>query len=167
MFSRVFYDIANFDGLCISQLYSGSLVHMFIRAPMGYLLFEAFKGTWVVVIWLWTCLFSPFLVDIWHLISSTFDVMQTKRLRKLVESVLGWTVDEDTEIDEYDGVSIFLLNTLCHSKCYVQWDWAVRHALMSTLIILVAQFNLSVFYTWSLQYAPVVVSEEDATIKDD
>ena len=46
MFSRVFYDIANFDGLCISQLYSGSLVHMFIRAPMGYLLFEAFKGTW-------------------------------------------------------------------------------------------------------------------------
>ena len=36
----------------------------------------------------------------------TFDVMQTKRLRKLVESVLGWTVDEDAEIDEYDEVSI-------------------------------------------------------------
>ncbi|KAG0565678.1 hypothetical protein KC19_7G006300 [Ceratodon purpureus] len=44
---------------------------------------------------------------------------KTKRLRKLVESVLGWTVDEDTEIDEDD------------------------------------------------EYAPVVVSEEDATIKDD
>lgn len=44
---------------------------------------------------------------------------KTRRLRKLVESSLGWTVEEDTEIDEDD------------------------------------------------EYAPVVVSEEDATIKDE
>lgn len=42
---------------------------------------------------------------------------KTKRLRKLVESVLGWTIDDDTELDEDD------------------------------------------------EYAPVVVSEEDASIK--
>lgn len=40
------------------------------------------------------------------MITPTFDVMQTKKLRKLVESVLGWTIDEDAEIDEDDEVSI-------------------------------------------------------------
>ena len=58
-----------------------------------------------MIIWLGKCLYSPFLLDVSQLICPVFYFMQTKRLRKLVESVLGWTVDEDTEIDEDDEVS--------------------------------------------------------------
>jgi len=43
-------------------------------------------------------------------INPGFDVMQTKKLRKLVESSLGWTVEEDAEIDEDDEVSIMHLH---------------------------------------------------------